>query len=268
MIERSNPACSNSDDGEYMKLDIVLKTWPADYDWLPYLFTSMAKYATGYDNLILVIEEQYPAPTNLPPGAIVKRCRQYEGGEVEPIYGVAIERLRAWHYSDADRILFVDSDCVFTRPVNLKTDPFINAERPIVYYRRWDEVGPAICWHAPTLKVLGFEPPFETMFGYPDCYPRDVLIDLWNHVGGEERLRALKNPTDLNVMGNFAIVRHPDKVAALHVSQMQNPCVHQLWSHGGVHWPRDQRDIDDEGMGGGAQNPRVQEELRRMGLIG
>jgi hypothetical protein len=250
-----------------MKLDIILKTWPADYGWIPYLFRSMAKYVTGYDNLILAIEEQYPAPFDLPPGAIVKRCRRYEGiDDVKPIFGVAIERLRAWDYSDADAILFVDSDCVFTRPVDLKTDPFINAERPMVYYREWSEVGPALCWHAPTLAVLGFEPPYETMYGYPDCYPRDVLVDLWKHVGGEDRLRALKNPTDLNVMGNFAIVRHPDKVTAVHVSQMVNPCVHQFWSHGGIRWPRDQADIDENKMGGGVANVQVQEELRRMGL--
>jgi hypothetical protein len=250
-----------------MKLDIVLKTWPNDYGWLPYLFRSMAKFATGYDNLILVIEEQFPAPEKIPEGAIVKRCRQYEaGGQVESIYGVAIERLRAWHYSNADVIVFVDSDCVFTRPTNLKTDPFINAEKPIVYYRTWGEVGPAICWHAPTLAALGFEPPFETMFGYPATYPRAVLVDLWNHVGGEDRLRALRNPTDLNVMGNFAIVRHPDKVAALHTSQMKDPCVHQFWGHGGVHWPRDQADIDEQKMGGGVKNTKVQAELARMGL--
>ena len=53
--------------------DIVVKTYPADYDWTPYLFRSIDKFVTGYRRIVLIIEEQFPDPDDIPYGAVV--CR-------------------------------------------------------------------------------------------------------------------------------------------------------------------------------------------------
>ena len=230
-------------------IDLFLKTYPTDYDWLPYFFKSIERYVTGFRNIVAVVEDQYEAPPNLPANAVVKFCRSYlAGGDIETNFGAAIERLRAWAYSDADVIIYVDSDCVFTRPVDLQTDPLIHAERPLIYYRPWDEAGPAVCWKALTIATLGFDPPYETMACYPATYPRSVLVDLWEHVGGEKRLISLKTPTDLNVMGNFALTHCQDRVLPGYAPMITNPCVRQFWS-----WDR-------------AAAAKVQAELREYGL--
>ena len=47
--------------------DILVKTYPLDYEWLVYLFRSLeVHHVTGYRNVILLLEEQYPTPPNLP----------------------------------------------------------------------------------------------------------------------------------------------------------------------------------------------------------
>jgi hypothetical protein len=245
-------------------IDILIKTYPQDYDWLPGLWKSLAR-VRGYRSVVLLLEEQYPAPPNLPANVVVARSRQYVGTDYPSDLGAVVERLRAWAYTDADRILYVDSDCVFSRDVDLHTEPTINAERPIVLWRPWEEAGGAAFLRAPAARTLGYDPPRETMCRYPFCFPRDVLKACWDFIGGENRLLTLTTkeerdantvrprsylmpPTDWNVLGNFALDHAPEAVTAVNWRDAAPACVKQFWS-----WHR-------------PTHPAVQDELRRMGL--
>jgi hypothetical protein len=229
--------------------DIVVKTYPADYDWLPYLFRSIDKFVTGYRRIVLIIEEQFPDPEDLPYGAVVCRSRRYVGTDVPSDSGAVIERLRPFEYSDAERSLFVDSDCVFTRKIDLQTDPSIVLDRPVLYWRTWEEGAFAIRWKEPSRQVLGYEPKYETMCRYPFTYPSDVLASFWQHVGGEKRLARLPSITDWNSLGNFAIDFHHGLMTPRHWSTADEPCVRQFWSHHR------------------ANHPDVQAELKGFGLL-
>ena len=246
-----------------LTVDLIIKTYPPDYDWLVYAFRSL-KRVRGYRNVVLLLEEQYPEPPGLPTNAVIARSRRYVGTDYPSDLGAAIESLHSWAYTDADRLVFFDSDCVWTRDIDIQTEPIINIEKPIVLWRAWEE-GAAFL-REPTARTLGYEPARETMCRYPFCYPRGVLKACWEFIGGEERLLGLttkeereKNrdkpasymlpPTNWDVIGNFAIDHMPSAVTPIHVSQMGPDCVRQFWSH---YRPT---------------HPEVQAELQRLGLL-
>ena len=246
-----------------MKLttDILLVTFPDDYQWLPFLFRSIAHHVTGFDRLVVVVEEGDEPPLALLQNSGVRaweieRCRRYRGTSYPGYTGQAIEKLRAWHYTDAERVMFIDSDCVFTRPLDLQTDPHINLAKPIVWWRPWEEAGPAQCWRETTNTLLGYETDSETMCRHPFVFPGWMLHRLWEEIGGEERLRHFTRLSDFNLMGNFANWLN-DHVDCVTMSRWPSPpdaatnadharlgeainvevpgaCVRQFWSRSGV----------------------------------
>jgi hypothetical protein len=226
-------------------VDVVVKTFPQDYDWTKYLFCSLSR-VTGYRNLILLIENSFPAPGGMPPGTIVARTPDYAPGMPSGI-GAAYERLGCWRHSDADRLLFVDSDCVFSRDVDLQTDPTINLGRPIVLYRSWEESGDGVCWKPRAELALGYPAKVETMCRYPFCFPRSVIQECWETLG-IERMKGVEL-TDWNVLGNFAIDYCADQVTPTRYPNVGPSCVRQFWSHDRP------------------TNPEVQAELGRLGLL-
>ena len=195
--------------------DLCLVTFPGHYCGLPYLFRSIEKYVAGFRRLIVVIEDQDPVPP-LPDFAVLHRCRNYRGTNYWGRGGQQIEKLRAFQRTDAERIVYVDSDTVFVRPVDIQTDPCFSLEKPPVIWRTWNEAGDAICWYEPTKMVLGFEPPYETMTRFPFTFPRWFLEEYWGHVGGEDRLKIFAHPNEFNGLGNYALVKHLDHFTAYH----------------------------------------------------
>ena len=248
-----------------ISVDLVVKTFPGDYAWLPYLYRSIDKYVTGYCQVVVIIEKQYHDPP-MPVGGRLVRCQTYEGTAVPSSRGVPIERLGAWRYSDADVLVFVDSDCVFCRPVDLQTDPTINLARPVVLWTEWAGSGPCEKWRAPARAALGFDPPVLAMCRYPFVFKRETLRACWDFCGGEKRLRTV-DLTDWEVIGNYAMTKRPDDVTKLHAGHAGLACVRQFWNQGGATHPLSQADIDAGQMGGGVGNVHVQAEMGRLGLL-
>ena len=255
-----------------MKLvtDLLLVTYPQDYDWLPYLFRSIVNNVSGYYRVIVVVEERHEPPLEIlrehgPRRWSIEKCRRYEGTDFPGYTGQAIEKLRAWEYSNADRVLIVDSDCVFTRPVNLETDPAASIAKPIILWRPWEEAGDANCWHNSTAELLGAQPPYETMCRHPFIFPTWMLHELWEHLGGEEQLLQHTSLSDFNLMGNFALMKYPEKFTPIrwrgpvdnhHANGTEElgegvppEWVHQFWSHHR------------------AEHPDVQKILGKLGLL-
>lgn len=242
-----------------MKLtaDIFLITWPGDYQWLPYLFRSIRKYVTGFFRLVLVIEEGDEPPRqaleeNADFPFIVKRCRRYRDTPYNGRSGQALEKLRAWAYTDADRVVFVDSDCIFIRPVDLQTDEDINLARPSIYSIPWALIPPyyydkpdgtkgvdyATKWREPIGRILGFDPPAEAMQRFPFVFPGWFLRCLWEHIGGEDRLLTIPETCDFNTMGNFAMAKFPEFFTMRAALNSPRPLtMKNFWSFSGIDHP-------------------------------
>jgi hypothetical protein len=257
-----------------MKLttDIFLITYPHDHPWLLFLFRSIARNVTGYRRLVVVVEEhdsQLPVVDALRLAGIesyeICRCRQYRGSpDCNGMTGQQIEKLRAWSYTNADRVVFVDSDHVYFKKVDLSGDsPNVRLDKPYVIYSPWHKVpehwvetpeGPKSAsprkWFEPTREVLGFVPPVEAMRKPPFVYPGWFLHKLWEFVGGEERLKTFEHPNEFNCMGNYAMVEYPEHFTFMEQCDPAMPehIVHNFWSHNGV------------------DHPLVRAELERFGL--
>jgi len=234
-----------------VSVDIVCKTYPPDYCWLPYLFRSVGMRVTGYRDFLLVLEEDYPVPemidgVGLPARTRIVRIPHYEPGE-QSGKGAVISRLGIWRQSDGDCFVFVDSDCVFTRNVDLRSDPTVNAAKPVVLWRTWEESGRGVIWRPKAAALLGYNPERETMCRYPFQFPRAVLQKFWEAVGGEERMWGI-DLTDWNALGNFAIDKTPDAITPGAWSNAGAACVRQFWSRANV------------------MSPEVQAEMRALGV--
>jgi hypothetical protein len=244
-----------------LTVDILVKTHPPDYPWLKYLFRSMGR-VRGYRHLALLLEEQYPLPPGLPPDTVISRSRRYVGTDYPSGLGAVVERLRAWSYTDADFVLYVDSDCVWSRGADLSSDPALwEGGRPVVLWRPWGEPnGTGDCWRAAAERTLGCSAARATMVRYPFCFPRDVLRACWYALGGESRLVSLATrdeiarsapclpPTDWHVLGNWALAHASGRVAPRHWSQAGEPLVRHFLSYDG------------------ADSPHVVAAMRSMGL--
>ena len=251
----------------HLSVSIFCVSWPGDYRWLKYMLRSVRKYVTGFSDVVLVLEEDDVLPEEALAELLsvrVKRCQKYRDTSYWGRGGQQIEKYRAFQYTDADRVLFVDSDTVFCRDVNLKTDPAVNLQRPLVLHVPWDEIQPVWftrdngerfsgdpkMWRQPTEEVLGFASPSTTMVRPPFCFPGWLLRELWEHVGGEGRLRGWQHPVGFDAMGTFAMVRRPGAFTIMRADDqaVSTACVRQFW---------------------GGQNPEigaVAEELERLGL--
>ena len=230
--------------------DLFLVTYPPDYQWLPYLFRSIDQRVIGFRRLVMVLEDGYPEPPALPWYVTVKRCRSFSGEGHGRHFSQPVEKLRAFRYTDADRVLFIDSDCVFTEMLD------VAIYEPPVIVAPWDRVGDALCWYEPTKLLLGFEPPFETMRRFPFVYPTWFLRELWQHLGGHagiaaRRAQGLTAIPDFNLMGNYAIMRHPDKFELCREGCEGLPprVIRQFWSHGGL-TPEVLAELDELGLSG------------------
>jgi hypothetical protein len=241
--------------------DIILKTYPLDYDWLPYLFRSLEVYrVTGYRNVILILEEQYPEPPNLPANAVIARSRRYVGTDPKVSdkdlsgRGAVMERLSAFKYTDAEVLIYVDSDHVFTRDIDFQSDPGICIDKPAIWWRTWEEAGIAKCWLPAATETLGYRPKVCTMCHSPQVHLASVMRKFWEFIGGEKRFWTLHDFTDWDAIGNYALDYHPDLITAVNAS---DPGPHgvpgslrQFWS-----WHR-------------ANHPEVRAAMRGLGLLG
>lgn len=185
-------------------IDIFVKSYRRDFKWLKFALQSISRNVTGYNKLILAIPKddaylfvsEFPV---LPPRTDVRFVNEYGNGYMYQQWC----KINAHTYSDAHYILFGDSDCIFTRPINLQD--YIRDGRPEILYTSWDKVGDAICWKKPTEEIMGEEVPFEFMRRNNLIYHRDTLIHLNEDFQNLER--TIMNATrfsEFNLIGAYA----------------------------------------------------------------
>jgi hypothetical protein len=92
----------------------------------------------------------------------------------EDYLGQQVSKLQAYKYTDAEAIVFVDSDCCFKSPVDLSVELF-EGELPIVYKTVYEHVGDAICWKEITEKTVGANLKYEYMRRLPFVFLSKTL---------------------------------------------------------------------------------------------
>jgi hypothetical protein len=248
-----------------LTVDFFLATQPEDYAWLPCLFRSIDRFVTGFRKLVLVIEQQDEPPQKLPSYVVLKQCRNYRGTEYQGGARQSIESMRAWFYTDADRVWFLEAGSIFTRRINLQTDGDYPLRRPLLPFMQWDRAGAARSWRKPTREILQFNPPSAIMQRQPIIYPRRLLRKAWSSVGGERRLLTFPQWSAHNVLGSFALSRHAEMFTAVKTElqaksqedegnpnnkaqELPSACMRQFCSDSGVEAPEIQSALKALGL--------------------
>ena len=280
-----------------MIVDLFLRTHPPDFKWLRFLMRSLEKYTRGWRDLVIVFpvppQERYEEDHG---AAIHAALEKSLGGSLKEladqlreagtltgkiqIFGVAKEfsddyigqcvtKLRAWEFSNADEIAFLDSDLVLIREWTPDSLRGIASGNLRIEARSWDQSGQAKeAWKDITAALLGREPPFETMCRHPFQYPAQFLRRAWDHLD-KSVLRSGKKISEFNYLGNYAVLFEPDRFNVGQQMELgDRDLVKQFWSWGGItfaveddlrqlgYWQEGDKN-DENGNGPGNTIPRI-----------
>jgi len=248
--ELRGPAGSNP-----VTCDIFIKTRAHDYDWAYWCLESIEKNCSGFRKVELISESQegrYCGGHAFFKNKLVTSC--VNGKEPGYLWQQRC-KLYADQYSDADYILFQDSDTIFTRPVTPSN--FIKDGKPVWLYSPLDKARPdQHAWIPVMEKFLGKKPEHEFMRRHPFIVPRWAFEELrtfckYKHgMSLEDYIMAQAIPghplalvfSEWNCMGFFLWEYHHDKACWMTPEEAGPACVYQGFTHAGE--DRKQEDID------------------------
>lgn len=239
-----------------MTCDLFIKTYPKDYSWLEWCLRSVGRFAVGFPELKLL----YPVGNEPHEKRLVFAL---DGNSQTTGQGTAIEyvpveeyktsgylsqmifKLYADEFTDAENIVFIDSDTIFTRPVspemfftggklNWMISPYSTVETP---------------WQDGTEKFLAAPVEFETMRRFPVTVPRWLLAEVRHFcfhthgIGLSEYVMAQEPPnpafSEFNILGAYAYAFHRERFNWIDTSTVPKNewpplVVLQKYSHSGL----------------------------------
>lgn len=138
-----------------MTHDILIKSCAKDLEWLVFSLRSIAKYCTGFRQIVLLFPEAEKA--SLAPLNLTSEKVFFTRDREDFYLWQQVEKLRAYVYTDADNVTFVDSDVMFTRPCS--PADLMRDGRPLVLYTPYSSLvnsdgSQATPWKAITERAL------------------------------------------------------------------------------------------------------------------
>lgn len=230
-----------------MTTSIFIRSYSGDKQWLSFCLRSLKKYAEGFREIVVAIPRLEEA---LFEGFDFHGARRLLVNDPDcPGYiGQQCCKLEADLHTDADFIVFIDSDCVAHKKFG--PDEFFNQSgkqaKPIQLIRHWagfkDE---SKKWRSATEQFIGFDAPFEHMATLPLVYDRHSLRLFRDYLAATHHKvlwEYVKNPSthsmsEFNGLGAFSHRFTPQlydwRVADPEKDGYPRP-LHQHWSYGGI----------------------------------
>lgn len=236
-----------------MNVSIFIKSYKGDFEWLSYCLRSIHKYVTGHSEVVvalpgdhgltltkerIVIADEWPDEAK--PGSPSR-------GYYHQMY---VKMCADLYCPDADYILIVDSDCVFTRPFDVSE--LFHDGKPMLLCREWKDAGGGIIWKKPAEDALGFECTHDTMCCHPAIYNAQDLAGARAYIAKkhykpfEQYVRSSERFIEFVTIGNY-ILQYARK--AYHVVNMSEKDIYprplkQSWSWGGL-TPEIQNELEE-----------------------
>lgn len=221
-------------------VDIFIKTRKHDFPWLEWSLKSIKKFGSGFRQTIVLDDT-------------VEELRLWDGVENKTVFSKEpgylwqqVCKLHADQHTDSDFILFMDSDCVLTRPVI--PDEFIRNGKPVWQYTPLDQArSDQHVWVPVMEKFLGRKPQHEFMRRHPFIVPRWAFEELrtfckYRHGKSlEEYILGEADPSnglalrfsEWNCLGFFLWEYHRDRVEWVLDADAGPSCVYQGFTHAG-----------------------------------
>lgn len=180
-----------------MTCAIFIVSCAKHFAWLEYCLKSIAKYATGFSEVVLALPAQEPLGDV---NEMIDRCHV-------PVLRLHLEaewpdKGMLWHEwmivksdllcPDADLVLHMDSDCVFTEPVT--PADYMVGVKPVLMYAGYDW----LCrqqenirnWQIAVEKAIGGPVENEFMRRHPAVHCRDVYLMTRNAISDHTKQAA------------------------------------------------------------------------------
>ena len=203
--------------------DIVIRTYPGDYQWLEYCLQSIGKFVTGFRKIWIVSPDKPEIGPRSESWLNLKRWGDFVEWKVmndettDGYLAQQITKLYADVITDyqADYILHVDSDVIFTRDC-APLDFFLDG-KPIWYYTPYSTIRTP--WKPVTEKFMQVEVKNEFMRRLPMMIPRWLYPKLRQNCYQNHRIpicdyvrnQGLREFSEFNALGAFAYIHYRDE---------------------------------------------------------
>lgn len=206
--------------------DIFIKTYDDDFFKLELLLHSINSYVSGYRKIILVADETTKLQKIKLNNIVDKfqidveicyiNVHNYnvhlndKGGYIYQ----QIVKLEWFKYTDADRVIIVDSDCVFIDYCTIMD--FFIYEKKDWFYRDWEHADIAIKWKPITNKINMRDDTFETMMLLDFAFYKDDSVKFFEFIKSSfnvssynelffERIDEFGVLSEFNIYGNWCM---------------------------------------------------------------
>ena len=213
------------------KVDILIRSYDKDFEWLKYCLKSIRKFCTGFNHVHIVVPMQDAHKLDFAEDETVHgvqdKCEGYMAQQVTKLY--------ADNFCTADFILHVDSDCVFFKQT--KPENFFRHEKPVILY---DE-NVASPWPAISRITLGWHDSKEYMRRLPIIYPKWIYKAFRDWVKKNQKhdletwicSQPRREFSEFNTLGQWAYQLHNDAFTWLKPEDAE-VFAKQHWSWGGI----------------------------------
>ena len=222
-------------------VDLFIRTYAGDAQWLPYCLRSIKKYCSGFSNLIVVTPSESEAairPIASKFGTDFHICPKMN---VDDYVGQQGTKMLADTWCKSDAICYVDSDVIFIRDT---TPKFILTESGSISMIKTAYSTIECPWQSITENAVGFPVEFEYMRRMPLTYNRDLLEFTRNHIEKthgrtfQQFIEEVpgRHLSEFNILGAIADKFMPEKFNFTDSSIDPLPELYakQFWSWGGV----------------------------------
>lgn len=221
-----------------MTTDLFIKTFPGDFEWLQYCLRSIQRFATGFRRVVVITSNGSAPPTGT--NEIVYYVHEPENGYLYQ----QVVKLHADQFTDAEFVVLIDSDTIFTRPV-CPEDFITDNRRPRWLFTPYASIdsGDGQTWKEPTAKIMMRPVAHEFMRRHPFCIPawalREFRAWMWRIHGMSIESFIMgqmdREFSEFNAIGAWLWFYRHDQVEWVNTDEeMGTVHVHQHYSWGGL----------------------------------
>lgn len=229
-----------------MKVTVFLRSYAADLPWVPYALRSLNRFVTGVSEIIISVPKEdfdkFRALDLTREKLVVSRVVTRDG-YMEQQW----DKLIADFYTDADYILYWDSDVIATRPFS-PGDLMIDG-KPRCLITPFDKLvnadgSQATPWRLIVENALGHPVKYEAMRAHPLMTHRSALAGLREYmfslhgitVGQYIERQQNRAFSEFNILNNWALHHRQDLFSWWNTEKqgVPEPFVKQHWSYSGL----------------------------------
>ena len=223
--------------------DILIKSCKKDADWLVFSLRSIQRFCTGFRQVVLLFPEA--EKDALTPLNITSEKVFFTQDRPDFYLWQQVEKMRAYAYTDATFVTFVDSDVMFTKPCS--PQDLLHEGKPIVLYTPYsvlvDQSGnPTTPWQKTTEAALKRAVEFEFMRRFPMTaslrllHEFDAFMVETHNQSVESYVMSQRTFSEFNSLGAFAYYFQPESCHFVNTEPqpIPPPVARQGWSWGGL----------------------------------